>query len=245
MRNTTLAKQGLIVIGAKGTLGSAFLSMPICKKTKNLYRYDRVADLDAGISECDLSSSDSVASALENIPFETCDRWRLVFTSGVYNGAAAISQDWDEIQRSLNVNLINVAQLTLAFAKKLKALEKSGRIVIVSSAASSVGSNDFGYGIAKAGLTGIVRSASKIFAKNHITIIGVAPGIFESAMSAGQSAARKQAAIDQTHLGRSLELQEIVDCVAFAAFDAPEAMTGTFLSPNGGQIIGPVAEPPC
>lgn len=122
------------------------------------------------------------------------------------------------------------------FVERLRFSGKSGRIVVVSSAAAHVGSHDLGYGIAKAGLSGLVRSMSKKYAREGISIIGIEPGIFDSKMSAQQSEARRQEAIRQTHLGRPLIIDEIVATTHYAIFEAPDALTGTFIKPNGGQV---------
>lgn len=157
-------------------------------------------------------------------------------TAGIYRGDAEELYSWADVERSLSVNLIGVVRFVVGVVERLGRAHKRARIAVVSSAASEVGSHDVGYGVAKAGLAGLVRSISKARARHGITIIGVAPGLFDSDMSKSQSSQRRDAAIMAMHLGRTINLDEIVACVRFAVFDAPDALSGTFLNPNGGQV---------
>ena len=109
------------------------------------------------------------------------------------------------------------------------------RIVIVGSTAGFVGSRDIGYGISKSGLNGLVLSMSKCFAKKNITVIGVNPGIFESAMSTSVSKQRQQSVISNTHLKRAGTISEISNTVLYAALTAPDFLTGSLININGGQ----------
>lgn len=236
---TIAQKNGLIVLGAKGTLGKAFSDAAIGRNTPmNIHLLDKTPEPLSFIKECDLSSPHSITIALNNIDFTESEHWRILVATGIYNGIAPTT-NWSEISSTLQVNLMGVSQFVIGSAEKLKEANKTGRIVVVSSAAASVGSRDIGYGISKAGLTGLVRSVSKQCARDGISIIGVAPGVFDSTMSRqNQSAERRDDAIKANHLGRNLNLEEVVASTSFAVFEAPDAMTGTFINPNGGQVLG-------
>lgn len=235
-------KEGLIVLGAKGSLGNAFVNAAMEQgkfEDSHVHLLDKRPDDSLSVKSCDLSSSSSIRVALNDIDFSQSDYWRILVATGIYNGTDSSCMDWNEISTTLQVNLIGVSQFVVGAVDKIKKAEKRARIVVVSSAAAGVGSRDLGYGISKAGLTGLVRSVSKQSAKDGITAIGIAPGLFKSAMSRDhQSDDRKQDAIMQNHLGRSLELDEVLKTAFYAAYDAPDALTGTFINPNGGQVIG-------
>mgnify|MGYP006283793897 FL=1 len=235
-------KEGLIVLGAKGSLGSAFTETAARKgkfEEAHVHLLDRIPDQSLSVKSFDLASSASISAALNNIDFSQSDHWRILVATGIYDGTDPNSTDWNQISNTIQVNLVGVSQFVIGAVDKIKQAEKTARIAVVSSAAAGVGSRDLGYGISKAGLTGLVRSISKQSAKNGITAIGIAPGLFKSAMSRDfQSDDRKQDAVSQTHLGRSLDLDEIAKTAFYAVYDAPDALTGTFLNPNGGQVVG-------
>jgi len=232
-----MMRQGLIVVGAAGTLGVQLSSPGIPSTEWQKHLFDKDSDVSRNIKSCNLAVCSDIDAAVNSIPFEDCDYWRLLITSGIYDGQSKRAAKWDKINSSLEINLTGVVHWTYGVTEKLRDLRKKGRIVVVSSAASHVGSHDLGYGVAKAGLCGLVRSLSKQHAQHGISTIGVAPSLFLSSMSDHQSDERKQAAINQNHLGRALHLDEVVSCTRFALFEAPDALTGTFINPNGGQVL--------
>ncbi|MDD3371787.1 MAG: SDR family NAD(P)-dependent oxidoreductase [Alphaproteobacteria bacterium] len=225
---------GLIVMGAAGALGAFVRASAEAAGAAQAFFFDKLQTED-GVRKCDLADGGEIVSALEAIPFEACDRWRLLIASGVYDGAGNGPASWERIKASLEVNLVGAVHFATGIAEKLRQAGKPGRIVIVSSAAASVGSCDIGYGVAKAGLNGLVRSLSKQLASCGITSIGVAPGLFDSPMSAAQDEDRRNDAIRATHLRRPMGLDEVGSCTLYALFSAPDALTGTFLNVNGGQ----------
>lgn len=228
-----MIKRGLVVVGAEGALGKGFLAAAEAR-CDLVYRLDlALAD---GVIACDLRDEQQIRSALETLPISRADFWHLLVTSGYYAGSGPTSLAWPELKESLQANLIGVTLLAARFVELVREHDARARIVLVSSAAARVGSQDIGYGVAKAGIEGLVRSLSKSYAKLGISTIGLAPGIFASRMSEQQNPERARAAIEATHIKRMAELQDIVKCALFLAFDAPDSLTGTFVSPNGGQI---------
>jgi 3-oxoacyl-[acyl-carrier protein] reductase len=227
--------EGLIILGARGSLGAA-----LCDATAQLCAtrllFDRMGDSSADVQACDLTVETEIDTAIQSIPIASHKLWRLVLATGAYNGSATKESSWAETRVSLQINLVGVAQFVILFIEAVYRTARQARIVVLSSAAARVGSHDTGYGIAKAGLDGLVHSVSKRYAQHGITIIGIAPGFFPSAMSQHQDAQRKRSAIAQGHLGRSVRMDEVLTCVRYALFEAPDALTGTFISPNGGQV---------
>jgi NAD(P)-dependent dehydrogenase (short-subunit alcohol dehydrogenase family) len=230
-----MTTRALVVVGANGTLGS-HLCQRLSGQFSQLYAFDHEQAVEQNILPCDLSVEASVEAALSMLPISAHDHWTLIVASGVYHGRDDVDLRWTSIRRSLAINLLGVTQLVSGFIDQLVAAGRSARIVVISSAAARVGSSDIGYGVSKAGLEGLVRSCSKVYAKSGITILGVAPGLFDSKMSAAQSDRRRNAAVAATHLARAVTLDEVATTVAFAACNAPDALTGTILSPNGGQV---------
>lgn len=224
---------GLVVLGAAGDLGSE-----VTRRLRSLSPHvllDHRTDTRREIAPCDVIDPWAVERALDRLPLATSGRWHLVTTVGHYRGADDPDGDWRALRYSIEVNLSGVAHFAAGMAHRLVRAGVSGRIVIVGSAAAAVGSRDIGYGAAKAGLRGLVRSLSKAYARRGVTAIGVEPGLFESRMSAAQSRERRAEAISQNHLGRALTLEEIADSVCYAVGGAPDAMSGTVVAASGGQ----------
>jgi 3-oxoacyl-[acyl-carrier protein] reductase len=224
---------GVIVLGALGGLGREIHE--IAKQRGEIVcAFDLHSDAERNVVGFDLADEKAGQDALRQIPFDQCSHWIVVAASGVYDGNSNGGLVWAKTRHSLEVNLVGVCAFLLGVVERLNGC--TARLVVVTSAAARVGSGDIGYGVAKAGLEGLVRSISKNCAASGITAIGVAPGLFASPMSASQTQSRKEAAIAATHIRRPLELREITAVTAYAAFEAPDALTGTFLSPSGGQV---------
>jgi 3-oxoacyl-[acyl-carrier protein] reductase len=80
-----------------------------------------------------------------------------------------------------------------------------------------------------------VVSLSKVLASRATTVIGINPGVFESPMSAAVSRVRRAKAVQGTHIQRAGTVEEIGSLVRYAAFEAPDYLTGAILNINGGQ----------
>jgi NAD(P)-dependent dehydrogenase (short-subunit alcohol dehydrogenase family) len=224
---------GLVVVGAASELATDVLAMrPTGVST---YLYDRVADPNRAYHGCDVEDPVAVEAMLDALPLKSFDHWLFLSTVGLYDGGAGWNGDWASLRRSLAVNLVGVAHAAASFAHRLVSAGASGRVVVVGSAAARAGSLDVGYGTAKAGLEGLVRSLSKVYAARGVTALGVAPGVFDSAMSRQQTDVRRQTAAAATHLRRPMERREVAEVVRYALFAAPDALTGAFIPANGGQ----------
>jgi NAD(P)-dependent dehydrogenase (short-subunit alcohol dehydrogenase family) len=230
-----MAAETVVIFGAFGSLGSE-LADYARSQGHRLILFDKDPPPASDVLDCDLADEASTVEALRNIPINADCRYRILFTAATYNGSGdSETAPWEQVAKSLQINLLSQCHIALAMAQAMVGRGICGRIVLTSSAAARVGSCDIGYGVAKAGLEGLVRSLSKAFARYGITTIGVSPGVFPSAMSEAQSPERRAAAVESTHIKRHMELAEVADTVRFALFAAPDAMTGSILPVSGGQ----------
>ncbi|MCU0540624.1 MAG: SDR family oxidoreductase [Oscillatoriaceae cyanobacterium Prado104] len=229
----------VIILGANGVLGSA-----ICDRT-NLAVDIIGIDIQSTTSitnlkdyfACDIGNRDLVRSTVEQIPFAEYQKVILISCIGKFGEATFQSAVFDEnsLYESIQVNLLGVSHFMVAALKKCLAAKILTRAIVISSAAAYVGSRDIGYGIAKAGLNGLVLSLSKSLACHNFVVLGINPGIFESKMSVGVALERQAQAVESTHIKRKGKLDEIVNFVTYAAFEAPDYLTGSILNINGGQ----------
>lgn len=224
--------KNLLLFGSEGTLGSA-LRTRLESQFESCLFYDR-SPTTARTAECDFSSINACRATAENLIDRINGSVTVLLASGLYDGSKAM--DGYSILDSLTVNLIGPVLLLNSLAEAAVENNNRARFVIVASSAARVGSRDIGYGTAKAGLEGFVRSISKSYAQRGVTAIGVNPGIFSSKMSAGQSHERQATAVSSTHLKRAADITEVADVCVYAALSAPDCLTGTFISPNGGEV---------
>ena len=186
---------------------------------------------------CDFGDRRQIQLLLDTLPSEKHEQLILISCIGKFGEETFRVHkvfDADILYDSVQINLVGVAHFVAEILSRSDHIPKK-RIVVVGSTAARVGSRDLGYAIAKAGLNGLVVSLSKVLASRATTVIGVNPGVFESPMSAGVSKARRAKAIQGTHVQRGGTVDEIGNLVRYAAFEAPEYLTGAILNINGGQ----------
>ncbi len=187
--------------------------------------------------DCDFRDRNKIRETIEKIPVEKYKKHLVVSCIGKFEEATFNSTLFEEekIYESIQVNLIGTSHFIIGLLKKCLSKNIQNRVIVVGSAAAYVGSRDIGYGIAKAGLNGLVLSCSKSLSSKKAVIIGVNPGIFELQMAKGVSVERPNQAIESTHIKRKARIDEIANFVKYVAFDAPDYLTGSILNINGGQ----------
>lgn len=143
----------------------------------------------------------------------------------------------EEWQRMLAVHL------TGAFYCCRRALpymirHKWGRILTVSSMWGQVGGScEVHYSAAKSGLIGLTKALAQEEGPSGVTVNCIAPGVVETDMMAGFSAADKQALAEETPLCRLGRPEEVAAAAVFLAGDQAAFITGQVLGVNGGLVV--------
>lgn len=132
------------------------------------------------------------------------------------------------------------ASLTTAFstvAAAAKVMKQGGSVVLISSAAATVGlANHEAIAAAKAGVIGLALAAASTYAGQNLRFNVVAPGLTETPLTTsitGNEAARK--ASEAMHaLGRLGRPEDVAQAVAFLLDPANQWITGQVLAVDGG-----------
>ena len=139
-----------------------------------------------------------------------------------------------EVRRVLDVDLAGALYLCRAVIPAMVAA-KAGRIVNVGSMWGRIGAScEVAYSAAKAGLRGLTSALAKELGPSGITVNCVEPGLIDTDMNAGLSAADKQALIDETPLGRMGTPEDVAGAVFFLASPDAAFITGRCLGVDGG-----------
>jgi len=138
---------------------------------------------------------------------------------------------WDQ---TLAINLS--ATMLLTRAAVVGMTERGwGRIIYVSSTFGEVSAAGRGaYSASKAGLRGLARAAAIDLAPNGITVNCIAPGPFETDMTARTAAGTHEQFARATALGRWGQPAELAGPILLLASDAGSYITGTTLFVDGG-----------
>ena len=119
---------------------------------------------------------------------------------------------------------------------------KNGTILMILSMASLFGIPQVSaYTAAKSALAGLVRELATELSPHGITVNGIAPGWFDTAMSRNAFAddpKRLEKVLSRTPAGRLGRTEEVAYASVFLSSDAARFITGAILPVDGGASIG-------
>jgi 3-oxoacyl-[acyl-carrier protein] reductase len=117
-----------------------------------------------------------------------------------------------------------------------KRLPDGGRIINISSSTTRSWSPGYSiYAGSKSAIEQFTRSLSRELGPRQITVNGVVPGLTDTDMIDGSSAAVREGVAKSTTLGRLGQPRDIADVVAFLASDEGRWITGQMVVANGGS----------
>ena len=143
--------------------------------------------------------------------------------------------DWDAV---LSTNLTS-AYLSIQQVIGSMLKQRWGRIINIASVFGQMGqAGQANYAASKAGLIGLTMAIAREVGSRAITCNAVAPGLIETAMTAGLGDEFKQNAVKQIPLGRVGSPDDVANAVAYLASEEASYITGHVLNVNGGLLMG-------
>jgi 3-oxoacyl-[acyl-carrier protein] reductase len=143
--------------------------------------------------------------------------------------------DWDAV---LSTNLTS-AYLCIQQVMGSMLKQRWGRIINIASVFGQMGqAGQANYAASKAGLIGLTMAIAREVGSRRITCNAVAPGLIETAMTAGLGEEFKQNAVKQIPLGRVGSPDDVANAVAYLASEEASYITGHVLNVNGGLLMG-------
>jgi NAD(P)-dependent dehydrogenase (short-subunit alcohol dehydrogenase family) len=237
-----------IVTGASSGLGARFarvLGAAGAKVALVARRRERLEALareleDAVAVPADLSELDAVGSVVER----TLERYGrvdvLVNNAGMVDVHPAEKEPLEEFRKVIDVNLVAPFALSQHAARAMLEGGEGGAIVNVASVLGLVGVGQIpqaGYAASKGGLVNLTRELSAQWSRKGIRVNAIAPGWFESEMTAGmfsEEGKGTQWVARRAPLGRHGREGELDGALLFLASDASSYVTGQILAVDGG-----------
>jgi 3-oxoacyl-[acyl-carrier protein] reductase len=143
----------------------------------------------------------------------------------------------DEIDEVLATNVAGMLRMS-QIAARLMIRRKSGSIINLASIIGRRGNpGQFLYGASKAAVIGATYSAAKELAPLGIRVNAIAPGLIDTAMTAGLPEERRTDLTARIGMGRPGTPEDIAGAVLFLASDFSSYVTGQVIGVDGALIV--------
>jgi NAD(P)-dependent dehydrogenase (short-subunit alcohol dehydrogenase family) len=239
-----------IVTGASSGLGVAFaraLAQAGADVALGARRVDRLEDTRAlveaagrraTVARADVTEPDDCQGLVDAAVRDLGRVDVLVNNAGVGTAVPALKEQPDEFRRVIDLNLNGCYWMAQRAAA---VMEPGSAIVNISSilGITTAGLPQAAYSASKAALIGLTRDlAQQWTGRRGIRVNALAPGFFESEMSAQYQQGYLERQLDQRVLaGRVGDPEELAAALVFLASDAGGYVTGQTLAVDGGITI--------
>lgn len=219
----------ILITGASSGLGYATLCAAL-GKDYNVTALDlHVTNLDPHPKlktyECDIANETQMTSVFNNIE----DLDAVVHCAGIAPASKIFSakkgpHDSALFSKTLEVNLLGSFLILKLSAAKMIQTKHSAHdrvIILTSSIAAYEGQmGQVAYAASKGGVSGMVLPAARELSAHGIRVVGIAPGVFQTAMVAGFSQEIQDNLAQQIPIGRLGQPEEYAH-LAFSIIDNP------------------------
>ena len=192
----------------------------------------------AAFVRCDVTSGAEVEEAFE-AGIDAYGRLDIaVANAGVNLGVFdLVEEPFDVYERTVAVNQTGAWWTCREAAKRLVGQGEGGRIVVVASVASLVGTpSGVAYNVSKGAVLQLVRTLAPQLAPHAVTVNAICPGYVRTAMTRETQATPElsERAVAAHPLGRLGEPEDVAGAAYFLASDDAAWVTGIALPVDGG-----------
>jgi 2-deoxy-D-gluconate 3-dehydrogenase len=209
------------------------------EKNKNVLSELKSIGIPALAIKIDLTQRETLEQAIKTIEKELGSISILVNNAGNVSLSGGIlnetTEDWDNV---IETQLTSVFLLSKLVAKSMVSHNR-GKIINIGSMYSFFGSGLIpSYASAKGAIIQLTKSMAIEFGKNNIQVNAIAPGWFETDMTAPvKTMPLNDEIIARTPIGRWGKTEELAGTAVFLASKASDFITGETIRVDGGYSI--------
>lgn len=228
-----------LVIGANGNLGQA-----ITKKLLSEHIEVIGADLHEQPSialpyfQVDITNEESVLALAEAVRSNTAVLDIVINCSGILEDPIDSTDiEVSSFVQNISVNLIGAFIISKTFIPLLLK-SSAGRLIHFSSMLGTEGGPRLAaYSASKAGITGLVKSLGKEYAKTPLTINAIAPSAVDTEMLRALGEDRMRQQVSLIPMGRAAKVEEVAHLVNYVASPETSFSTGYVFDISGGRSV--------
>ena len=142
-------------------------------------------------------------------------------------------EDWDAV---VAVNLKGQFNCMRQVIPAMRA-RQAGRIINISSASWLGNVGQANYAAAKAGVSGLTKTAARELARFHITVNAICPGFIDTPMTRRMPPEAFAAMMAKIPMGRIGTPEDVGRVVAFLASEDAAYVTGEVINVGGGMVL--------
>jgi len=244
-----LSNQVALVTGASSGLGYRFSKVlakcgaKVALSARRVDKLDKLAEeikSDGGectVAPIDMVDRNSIRAAVKQVEEELGTINTLINNAGMVDAQWAIKQSDELIDGVIDTNLVGPYLLSNEVARKLIEKKEPGRMVNIASIAAfniNPTSASVLYSTTKSAIVRMTESLAVEWARNHINVNAIAPGMFSSEMLDGML--ERIGDVSQSLPRKRICLPEQMDStLLYLVSPSSECVTGTCIKIDDGQ----------
>ena len=191
---------------------------------------------------CDVNDRNSLEAVMQAVVKEFGKVDILVYAAGITRREPFLDVKEERWREVVETNLTGAFHTCQTFGRHM--VDRGyGRIINIASLGSYLGlSGVAAYAASKAGLASLTRTLAVEWARHHVCVNAIVPGVFLTDMNKQllEGTARGQELLTRTPMKRFGRAEELVGGAVFLASDAASFVTGTMLHIDGGFLASGV-----
>ncbi len=243
-----LEGKSIFLTGASRGIGLAVARALAKNKVKILFNYrgdrKKAEELSQEIEELggqaipiefDLSNSNQLREQAQIVLKDHGELHGLVNNAGIGRDQLLLRLKPEDINDTLQVNLVAAMQLTQVCARYLMKSSPSSIVHISSIVGLRGNAGQSVYAASKAALIGFSHSVARELGKKSVRSNAICPGFIETEMTSGLDENVKKSHQDETPLARFGQVDEVAAAVLFLLSEQSSYITGEVLRVDGGM----------
>lgn len=223
----------VLVIGALGGIGRATVSR-LKESGYSVISADIPQLSNQDCRPVDISNFNSVNSLFDQLEREGIVLSGLINLAGITRDRTILKMSNEEWESVIATNLTGSFNVLKRCAQHMRTQGKGSIVMVGSTAALNGNFGQTNYSASKAGIQGLVRSASRELARYGIRVNCVIPGLIETPMSTQIPKERLNYLLQNIPLGRAGKPLEVANLINFLISDESSYITGSSILVDGG-----------